>query len=492
MSDSPSPTSLLRGSDACPSLRAFLDAAETSLPGTVWRVTEPLRVRHEITALQHGLERIGRRPVVIVENPVLDDGTTSAIPVVTNLMASRRLAAGVLGVSDHRQAARELSSLMGDPVAPVMVDRSEAPANEKRWAGSGIDLRRLPALVQHALDPGPYLSAAHATTYDPDSAIDNTAIQRAWVRGPRELRFFPYPSSHNWANITKWWERGKDAPVTLWIGHHPALDVGANQKISYPESHWDRAGGILGQPVRLMETESEGPSLRVPADTEIVIEGRVLAHEYRAEGPFGEFTGYSGAQRPSPVIEVDIVTSRERPMYHDYASGLPDMLVPDNMLLEATLFAALAPIVPAVMAIHVPCSGRRFHCYVQLLRPGPGEAEMVIRTVLANRRIKHVIVVDEDVDVFDEPAVLWAVATRVQWTRDVIVITGADTSSLDPSLPSGVLMSDKAGIDATLPSSRQRGWPRPTAPSNLVGSNIDAVALVQGLAGGLLDGFPAE
>ena len=472
-------------------LDGFLTELETE-PGTVWRIDEPLSVHHEITAIQFGLDRAGRCPVLYVTNPVLEDGSTSSIPVVTNLLASRRVAASVLGVDNHRTAARDLAGRMGAPVEPFRVARNEAPVATREVRGEKVDLRKLPALVQHDLDPGPYLSAAHATTWDPDTGVDNTAIQRGWIHGTRELRFFPYPSSHNWANIQKWWARGEDAPVALWIGHHPALDIGANQKISYPESHWGRAGALLGAPVRLTPTALFGDDLLVPADAEFVLEGRVLRDTLRAEGPFGEYTGYLGPQRPSPVIEIDVVTSREAPIFHDYGSGLPDMLVPDNLLLEAVLWETTRPTVPSLSAIYVPSSGRRFHAYVQLNHPSAGEADEVIECVLRNRRIKHVVVVDEDVDVFDESQVLWAVATRVQWTRDTRVVTGAECSMLDPSLPPGASLSDKAGVDATLPVSSKPGLPRPAPAVSTVGSDLDPDALVRRIAGTQLQQFLSD
>lgn len=467
-------------------LRGYLEYLEAHTEGTVWRVREPLSVRYEVTALQQGLETVGRRPVVVVERPVMLDGAISPMPVVTNLQASRVLAAAVLGVTDHRQAAAQLVGRMLSPLEPVRVARADAAAAHREERGDDVDLRRFPALVQHELDPGPYLSAAHVTTVDPDTGIDNTAIQRAWVRGPRELRFYPYPGSHNMANITKWWARGKDAPVALWIGHHPTIDVGSNQKIGYPESHWGRVGGLLGEPLRLMPTLLFGNDLLVPSDCEIVLEGAVVRDLWRAEGPFGEYTGYLGAQRPSPVIEIQTVSTREAPLYHDYGSGLPDMLVPDNLLLESALYEVLAPEVPSLSAVHVPSSGRRFHCYIQLESPRPGEAHAALEVALTNRRIKHAIVVDEDIDVFDEAAVLWAIATRVQWTRDVVVYTERDCSPADPSLPAGRRVSDKAGIDATLPVASRPGSPRPAPAVIRTGDGIDPVRLVERVAAGQL------
>ena len=473
-------------------LRGYLQALERQDPGAVWRIEAPLAVRHEITALQEGLELSGRRPVVVVERPVLDGGAVSPVPVVTNLQASRVLAAAVLGVRDHRRAAVELAGRMYQPIDPVVVPRAEAPVAERFVTDTDVDLLQLPALVQHHLDPGPYLTAAHATTLDPDSSIDNTAIQRAWVCGPTELRFYPYAGSHNMLNIRKWWSRGEDAPIALWLGHHPAVDVGTNQKISYPESHWGRAGALLGEPVRLMPTQLFGHDLLVPADCEIVLEGAVLRDVWRAEGPFGEYTGYLGAQRPSLVIEVRAMSMRQNPIYHDYGSGLADMLVPDNLLLEAALYEALSTKIRSVRTVHVPSSGRRFHCYVQLDHPGFAEPRAALEIVLENRRIKHAVVVDEDVDVFDDRQVLWAVATRVQWERDVIVRTGCDCSPADPSLPAGQRVSDKAGIDATLPCASVPSAPRPAPAVSHAGRGFDPLALVRRLAGARLVDFIAE
>jgi 2,5-furandicarboxylate decarboxylase 1 len=473
-------------------LAGYLDEIEQRIPGSVWRITEEVAVEYEITALQMGLERLGRRPILVIQRPRLADGSIAEIPVVTNLHASRVLTADVFGLDDHRRAASALVRQMGAPIPPVTVDRDAAPVTEREFSASEIDLTRLPILTQHALDAGPYLSAAHVTTFDPATGIDNTAVQRAWVKGPRELRLYPFAGGHNAANIASWWAAGQDAPVALWIGHHPAINVGSNQKLPHPMSHWGRAGALFGAPVRLVATKLFGESLMVPADAEIVIEGRIRANELRAEGPFGEYTGYLGPQRPSPVIDVEHVSMRRHPLYHDYASGQPDMLVPDNMMLESALFESLEPTVPSLRQVHVPTSGRRFHCYVRLDHPTGDEAHEAIRRALENRRIKHVVVVDEDIDIFDEAGVLWAIATRVQWSRDVLGFTGKECSPGDPSLPAGVKVSDKAGIDATLPRSLDASRPRPSAGIIAPGGGLDPAAVARRLGRSGLGHLVAE
>ena len=189
--------------------------------------------------------------------------------------------------------------------------------------GPGLSLGAMPVFTQHDCDPGPYLTAAHATTYDPDTGVDNTAIQRVWAKPGSELPFYPYPASHNRANMMKFWARGEDAPIAFWIGHHPAVSIGAQAKLDYPESHWATAGALAGEPVRRVPTELFGDSLRVPADAEIVLEGRVPRNRFEPEGPFGEYTGYAGEATLSPVFVLERITHRRDAIYHDIASGLP-------------------------------------------------------------------------------------------------------------------------------------------------------------------------
>lgn len=434
-------------------LRSYL----ASVPDAVLR-PGPLSVVHAITALQHALEARARHPIIHVERPLLADGRPSPIGVVCNLTASRSLAARALGLADHRESARTFATRAAQPIAPVAVSRADAPVQAVVLRGDAADLRALPALRQHTLDPGPYLTAAHATTCDPDSGIDNTAIQRAWVKGARRMSWYPYPSSHNHRNLKKFWSRGEPCPVAFWIGHHPAVSIATQAKLGYGESHWAAAGGMLGAPLRLVPSVTFGERIMVPADAEVVIEGWAPVDLWEPDGPFGEFTGYMGGEIRAPVCEVACITQRENALWHDYGSGLRDMLVPDNMLMEGKLYGLVRQVTPSLANVHVPVSGRRLHAYLQMRSPAPGEARDALTAALAYRRVKAVFAVDEDIDIFDEAQVLWAVATRVQWDRDAIRIDGLTGSSLDPSWPEGAQTAAKLGVDATM------GAARPFAP----------------------------
>jgi 4-hydroxy-3-polyprenylbenzoate decarboxylase len=442
-------------------LRTFL--AEHS--GSVWELPRGLSVRHDLTALQHELDAAGRFPILVARDMRgLDDEAPHALPVVTNLTASRVLVAAALGIDDHRQTAAWFARRSADGIDPVRVAPDVAPVRQVVQTGDAVDLRRLPALVQHELEPGPYLTAAHATTFDPDTAVDNTAIQRCWVLGPRRMTYFPYPTTHNARNLRKFWSRGEACPIAFWIGHHPAVLLGTQAKLRYPESHWRAAGGVLGEPLRVVPSVLHGPSIMVPADAEIVIEGVVEPDAWTADGPFGEYTGYLGPQTRAMSVDVRCITMRRDALYHDYGSGLTDMLVPDNMAMEGKLFQMVKAIAPSLANVHVPASGRRFHAYLQLDQPAAGEARDALLAALAYRRVKTVFAFDADVDLFDAGSVLWALATRVQWRRDSVVVDGLSGSALDPSLPGGTSTASKMAVDATLPPSPAPGVPRPVPP----------------------------
>lgn len=470
--------------------RASLGSFIESLGPELLRVATPMATAYEITALQHVLDGQGRYPVVLIDRPTLADGTTSSFPLVCNLTASRSLVAETLSLASHREAAMALSSAAHDGIEPLRVDRAHAAIAEVEQI-EDADLTRLPATTQHLLDPGSYLTAAHATTVDPDSRIDNTAIQRCWIKGPKRMSWYPYPSSHNAINLRKWWARGKPCPVAFWIGHHPAIVIGSQAKLAYPRTHWDAAGALAAQAVALTPSLTLGDDILVPADAEIVIEAWAWPDDVEADGPFGEFTGYLGAQTVAPVVRVTAITHRRGAIYHDYGSGLSDMLVPDNMSMEGKLFSLIRQVAPSLRNVHVPSSGRRFHAWLQLQDPAPGEARDALAAAMSYRRLKTVAAFDDDIDIFDEARVLWALATRVQWQRDALRLDGLSVSTLDPSLAAGARTGSKFGIDATLPQRASAGGARPSPP--VAQSPAAALAAADAvLAGRAAGGWPCQ
>jgi 2,5-furandicarboxylate decarboxylase 1 len=442
-------------------LRSYLQEVEKTHPEAVLKIGKPMRAAYEISALQRKFDALKRYPIMVIEKPILDSGEQSSFPVVTNLTASRDLCASALDINPRRVAI-EYGSRVNRRIEPVKVRREDAPVKEVVERAAEVNLLKFPIMTHNYMDSGPYLVTGFCTTYDPDTGIDNTCLQRIWVKHPRRAGYWPSIVSHSIQNLRKFWSRGEAMPIAIWLGHHPAAVSGAQARLSYPESHYPSMGGVMDEPVKLVATETFGSKLMVPADCEIVIEGYVPKDVYEAEGPFGEYPGYIGPQRPSPVIEVECVTYRKDAIYHGLGVGLADHLVLlGNFPMEARIYSVVKNLLPELMNVFVPISGRRNHAYLQVRKTRPGIGKEAIMAALpCDSRLKHVIVVDEDIDLFNESEVLWSVAYRSQWDRDLVVVKGGAVFPLDPSVPAPGDFGTRGGIDATMPPPIEPGLPR--------------------------------
>ena len=202
----------------------------------------------------------------------------------------------------------------------------------------------------------------------------------------------------------------------------------------------------------------------VPADAEIVIEGFVAAERLFRRWSFRRVHGLSRRAGAGADLRGQLHHAAADAIYHDYASGLTDMLVPDNMAMEGKVFELVKAVAPSLVNVHVPTVGRRLHAYLQLRNPARGEARDALMAALAYRRLKTVFVVDEDVDLFSPERVLWAMATRVQWSRDSIILDGLSGSTSIPRCPSGAGTALQTRRRRDLPPPPRPGMPRAVPP----------------------------
>jgi 2,5-furandicarboxylate decarboxylase 1 len=209
------------------------------------------------------------------------------------------------------------------------------------------------------------------------------------------------------------------------------------------------AGALHGAPLRVVKCVTN--AVRVPADAEIVVEGRLLPQVREMEGPFGEFPQYYGEPAKRHVIEVTAVTRRKDALFHTIVGGGLEHLLLGGIPREATLLAHLRRSFPNVRDVHLARGGVcRYHLYVQITKRQEGEAKNVMMGAFAGHYdVKHVIVVDDDVDIHNAAEVEWAVATRFQADRDLVIVPESQGSKLDPSTRDGV--GAKMGLDATKP-----------------------------------------
>jgi 2,5-furandicarboxylate decarboxylase 1 len=266
-------------------------------------------------------------------------------------------------------------------------------------------------------------------------------------------------AKHLWEFYRRAEARGQPLPVAFAIGVHPAIALGALGIGSIEEDERGIMGALLGEPLELVKCESS--DLLVPAHAEMILEAEILPQERTAEGPFGEFTGYSLGERQREVVRVRAITHRNDAIFQDISVAHLDHLLLSTIPIEANLYRAVRSMVPSVKAVRVPAP---FTCYVSIEQRVPGQAKNAILAVLgADLYMKRVVIVDHDVDVFNDRQVSWALATRCQPDRDITIITNARGSDLDPSTKEDGYTA-KWGVDATAKPSLAAYVPRNRVP----------------------------
>lgn len=432
-------------------LRSFLKEYESRHPQEVLHIEREISFDQEVTAIAAKLEKEGKYPIIICHNVRLANGNISKFPLITNIFASRRRCAEVIK-SSFEMVGRDYYDKTRRERQPVLkVKKEEAPVKEVVKTGAAVDLSEFPALKHHYMDPGPYFTAGFFTTFR--NGIDNCALHRGWIVDRNKVRFYLTPHTHSRYTMDWCKEQGKEMRVAYWLGHHPAACLAAQAKLGYPESHFEAMGGMLGEPLRVVPSETLGEDFLVPADAEVVVEGIVRSYEEYPEGPLGEYTGYIGPQIPNPQFEVTAITHRKDAYWHDILVGRVDNFVMGGFALEGAVYEAVKQRIPSLKAVYLPLSGVcRMHVYLQLEKPRKGDAKEAIMSALpVDFRLKHVFVFDDDIDIYDDREVLFALATRTQWDDDVMVFRGCRIAECDPTAPDEGVMT-KGGIDCTVPA----------------------------------------
>jgi 2,5-furandicarboxylate decarboxylase 1 len=298
-------------------------------------------------------------------------------------------------------------------------------------------------------DAGPYITAGMVAARDPDTGVSNLAYVRLQVKGPRRLGASVHSRQHTWDYLRRAEARGQDLPVAVVLGAHPAVMLTGAAKMGIDQDEYDLAGALLGGPLPLVRCRTA--DICVPAQAEIVIEGRLLANVHETEGPFGEYTGYVTGRSTHNVLEVTAITMRRDPIFVDIVPGnSTEHLDLGRVCKEAWVHKRMTEALPFFVDFHYPSSGTHFHCFIRIDKTAEGQAQQAAQLLVGlDHYVKLAVVVDKDIDPSDENAVMWAMATRMQPDRDLTVLTHSMCNRLDPSSDDGV--GAKLLIDATRP-----------------------------------------
>src|SRR5246500_2655663 len=416
--------------------RQFLDRLRQT--GELVDLHQPVDIRHIATLVDQAKTALFFHKVIGYD-----------MPVVSGIIRTQERAMMSMHAENYREIEDKLQAAITKPIASKTVKKS--PADEIFLEGDDVDLYKLPIPMSSIYDGGPMITAGVVIARDPEYGM-NTGIYRFMVKEknltgidivtPNNMRLF----------VQRALEAKRPLPISISIGTHPIELLGAGFKAPLGTDEMAIAGGIRGRPVQLAACETvDVPYL---ADAEIVLEAEVLPTGWtQPEGRFGEFTWLMGGLHWNPIVRVKAVSMRRDAIY--YALHMP---WENTWLMAPTRYAAIRQALRtagvAVKDINMTLGGCAFWHAVISIKKQPGEAKNALLAALSVMDLKHVVVVDDDIDVFDPTEVEWAIATRVQGDRDIMIVGNARAKPLDPSLPQGFGVAPtgtKVGIDATIP-----------------------------------------
>jgi 2,5-furandicarboxylate decarboxylase 1 len=368
-----------------------------------------------------------------------------AIPVISGLISDRGWMAEAMGVEPAEMLAHfQHAATNPTPWQEVKL----APAQEVVHRAP-LDLAKLLPLPTHnEHDGGPYIAAGIMIVRNPKTGKQNVSIHRCQLTGPNRLGVLVLPR-HTFTFHRMAEEAGQPLDAAIVIGVDPLTLLASQSIVPIDHDELEIAGSLQGRPLPVVKCLTS--DIRVPAEAEIVVEGRFLPGVREPEGPFGEFPQTYGTRSNREVMEVVAVSHRKDAIFHTMVGGGLEHLLLGAIPKEATLLTHLRRNFPNVIDVHLSPGGTmRFHLYVKMKKTQEGQGKNVILGAFAGSfDLKHVIVVDEDVDIHNPTEVEWAVATRFQADRDLVIVPESQGSKLDPSNRDGV--GAKMGLDATKP-----------------------------------------
>jgi 2,5-furandicarboxylate decarboxylase 1 len=376
----------------------------------------------------------------------------SDIPVLGNFLSCQDNCEAAFG-ADFRAIRGFVGRALGAPKTPVPVD--DAPVQQV-VVTEGIDIgAMLPVLHHTPADSGRFITAGIVVVRDPETGVYNASYHRLQLVGPDRMAIKLDFGRHLRLAFERAQRQGRPLPVAVCIGTDIALQYTAATMGSQMPELADElavAGGLAGRPLTV--TQGITQDLIVPAETEIVLEGAILPTETASEGPFGEFVGYLSPEAPAPILQVTAITHRRKPIYHAINGFGRETVMLRKYVLEASLLKVLGPAIPIVVDAEMTAGGlHRFHAVIQVKKTSPSHDGLQRNAMMAAfgalKDLDQVIVVDDDIDIRDPADVEYALATRFEASRDLVVIPGARGHEYVRVSDRGIRA--KLGIDATVP-----------------------------------------
>jgi len=421
------------------SLRSFL--AEMQKKNQLVQVDDEVSPRFEVSAF---MKEFDSGPILYFDN-VKGSHT--------------KIVAGVCGTRERLCWALETSQ---ETLYQKIIEAWRKPTQPKVLRGGPVSevverarLSKLPILTHFERDAGAYITSAIVSARSPDGKIENVSIHRLQVLDDRHLAIRLVPR-----HLYKMWETAKEKKesldVAITVGTHPAVMLAAASPAPFGVSEFSIANTLLNNKMHLVKCEHV--HAYAPAEAEIVLEGKILTDREVVEGPLVDITGTYDIERKQPIIELASMMHRRDYIYqallpsgaeHKLLMGLPQ---------ETMIWEAVSKVVPTVKAVNLSSGGCGWlHAIISIDKLVDGDAKNALAAAFsAHPSLKHAVVVDTDIDVYNPEMVEWAIATRFQASEDLLVIPQARGSTLDPSADQETGLTTKMGVDATRPLTKPK------------------------------------
>ncbi|MEE8167615.1 MAG: UbiD family decarboxylase [Candidatus Hydrothermarchaeales archaeon] len=389
---------------------------------------------------------------ILHENPektvFFENCKDSSLKAVGNLCPTRERLCSALGTDKGGYIGRVLEAV-GKPVEPILSD--DESCHEVKEKG----LSALPILHHFKGDAGKFITAGIVIARDPEYGR-NVSVHRFQVLDEEHVAI-RLVERHLYLYHKKAEENGKPLEVAIALGVHPLVLYSASYSVPLGYDEFRLASALLDKPLELAKCKTV--DLKVPSSAEIVIEGRILPNERVEEGPFVDITGTYDIARQQPVVEISCVSHRKNAIYHALLPSSKEHKIFMGMPREPSIYAGVAKVAKASNVCLTEGGANWLHGVVAIEKQGDEDARKAIAAAFeAHPSMKHVVIVDEDIDIFDSTDVELALATRFQADRDITMFKNVKGSSLDPSAHNSI--TTKVGLDATKPLDKKGTFER--------------------------------
>lgn len=398
------------------------------------RIKKPVNPKFELAGI---VSKLDKGKAVLFESV-----NESKIKVAANVLGTRYRIALSINAKNENMIQERINDAIRNKSEITNIDHSN------NWQKNSKNLYDLPIVTHFEKDSGAFITSSLVIAKDKETGNQNLSTHRLLRLDKKSMAIRMVEGRHLHKCFTSAKEHGEDLPVSIVIGAHPAVSVAAAYQAPYGENELKIANSLMDN--RLSMIKLPGTGLYIPKDTEILLEGRILADE-TAEEQMVEMLRTYDIKRRQPIFELDKIYLTDDPIYHDILPGYGEHRLLMGLPIESKLFHSVKDVVSGTRAVHLTDGGSNWLvAVIQISKKLEGEPKNAILAAFAGHpSLKIAMVVDDDIDPTNPTEVEYAISTRCQADKDLLIIPNSKGSSLDPSSDQNNLLTTKMGIDAT-------------------------------------------